>query len=197
MGATLQIPLFPLGTVLYPDGQLPLRVFEQRYLDMTKVCIRDDAPFGVCLIREGSETGAPAVPHSTGCTARIVQWEMPQLGVFHLLARGESVFRIIDQWCTHGGLLEANVELDDPPAPQPLPEQYDALAQLLRKIMHMLGPERFPAPVRLGEAAWVGHRLAEVLPLEPATRQRLLELRDPLSTLNEVRSFLQSNQVLV
>jgi len=66
--ATLEIPIFPLGTVLYPEGLLPLRIFEQRYLDMTKICIRDDAPFGVCLIREGTEAGAPAVPYAIGCT---------------------------------------------------------------------------------------------------------------------------------
>ncbi|HTS52418.1 MAG TPA: LON peptidase substrate-binding domain-containing protein, partial [Burkholderiales bacterium] len=90
LSATLEIPIFPLGTVLYPGGLLPLRIFEQRYLDMTKSCIRDNAPFGVCLIREGTEVGAAAAPYAVGCTARIAQWDIPHLGLFHLVAHGES-----------------------------------------------------------------------------------------------------------
>ena len=88
------IALFPLGTVLFPDGLLPLKIFEQRYLDMTKACIRDNQPFGVCLIHEGFEVGAPAAPHSVGCLATIEQWDMPNPGMFHLLARGGERFRI-------------------------------------------------------------------------------------------------------
>ena len=114
MPGTLQIPIFPLGTVLYPEGTLPLRIFEQRYLDMTKVCIRDGAPFGVCLIREGLEVGSPAVPWDTGCTARITQWDMPHLGLFHLITQGDAVFRILEQWHTKSGLIQAQVELYDP-----------------------------------------------------------------------------------
>ena len=82
MPASREIPIFPLSTVLFPGGLLPLRIFEQRYLEMTKTCIRDLTPFGVCLIREGQEVGAPAVPHGVGCTARILQWDMPHLGLF-------------------------------------------------------------------------------------------------------------------
>lgn len=70
------LPLFPLGTVLFPAGVLPLRVFEQRYLEMAKACLRDGTPFGVCRIREGVEVGAPATPDSVGCLARIVHWDM-------------------------------------------------------------------------------------------------------------------------
>ena len=81
----LEIPIFPLRCVLFPGGLLPLKIFEQRYLDMTKACIRDASPFGVCLLREGAEVGAPAVPHAIGCTALIQQWDMPHLCLFHLL----------------------------------------------------------------------------------------------------------------
>jgi Lon protease-like protein len=197
MGATLEIPIFPLGTVLYPGGLLPLRIFEQRYLDMTKVCIRDDAPFGVCLIREGLETGMPAVPFATGCSARIAQWDMPHLGLFHLVTHGERVFRILEQWTAKGGLVQAQVELDEPSPPLPLPAEFDSLALMLEKIIAKVGAERFPAPKQLDEAAWVAYRLAEVLPMETDIKQRLLEARDPLAALSEVKVFLESRQVVL
>src|SRR5205814_7290111 len=87
--------LFPLNTVLFPGGVLPLKIFEQRYIEMTKVCIKEDCAFGVCLVKEGREVGTPAVPQDIGCLARIAQWEMPQLGVFHLETQGTRRFRII------------------------------------------------------------------------------------------------------
>jgi uncharacterized protein len=194
---TREIPIFPLGTVLFPDGMLPLRIFEQRYLDMTKVCIRDNVPFGVCLIREGAEVGAAAVPHTVGCTARILRWDMPHLGLFHLVTEGGSIFRILEQWVSRTGLLCAQVELDDPAPALALPDAFRPLAQLLETIIGKVGAERFPAPTRLDDAAWVAYRLAESLPLEAGLRQQILEARDPLRALNEVRAFLQSKAVTV
>lgn len=197
VGATLEIPIFPLGTVLYPGGMLPLRIFEQRYLDLTKFCIRDNTPFGVCLIREGQEVGTAAVPHAVGCTARIAEWDMPHLGLFHLVTHGESVFRILEQWTAKSGLVQAQVELDEPVPPLPLPEEYKELGTVLEKIMTKVGADRFPSPARLDQADWVGYRLAEVLPLDAETKQRLLEARDPIAALDEVRIFLQSRQVVL
>jgi Lon protease-like protein len=197
VAATCEIPVFPLGTVLYPGGLLPLRIFEQRYLDMTKVCIRDSAPFGVCLIREGVEAGVPAVPYAIGCTARIAKWDMPHLGLFHLVTRGEQIFRILEQWTAKSGLVQAQIELDEPSPPLPLPAEFDALAAMLEKIIAKVGSERFPAPMQLDEAAWVAYRLAEVLPMETHIKQRLLEARDPVAVLSEVKVFLESRQVLL
>ena len=109
-GEQRTIFLFPLGTVLFPGGALPLKIFEQRYLDMTKVCIRDNLPFGVCLIREGREVGSPAVPSIVGCLATIEQWEMPSPGMFHLLARGGERFRLLETRIADNGLTSADVE---------------------------------------------------------------------------------------
>ena len=99
---TTTLPIFPLNTVLYPGGLLPLKIFEQRYLEMTKACLRDATPFGVCRIREGSRSALPAVPESVGCTAIIAEWEMPHLGVFQLKSRGQRPFRIRRQIDTAG-----------------------------------------------------------------------------------------------
>jgi len=195
--STREIAIFPLSTVLFPGGMLPLRIFEQRYLEMTKICIRDNSPFGVCLIREGHEVGNPAVPHTVGCTAHILRWDMPHLGLFHLMTEGGSVFRILEQWSSRTGLLQAQVELE-PRAPEvALPEAFQPLAALLETIMSKVGADRFPSPARLDDAAWVAYRLAESLPLEASLRQQLLEVRDPLLALDEVKTFLRSKSVTV
>lgn len=170
------ISIFPLNTVLFPDGLLPLRVFEQRYIEMTKACLRDERPFGVCLIREGKEVGHAAVPESVGCLARIVHWEMPQLGVFQLLARGGERFRIREMRIEPNQLIVASIQAIAPDSGRELVDP--DCGNLLRTIIDKAGAERFPAPLRLDDAAWVGYRLAEVLPIDAATRQELLEITD-------------------
>lgn len=183
-----EIFIFPLQTVLFPDGLLPLKVFEQRYLDMTKECLRDGRPFGVCLIREGQEVGPAAVPEPVGCLATIVNWEMPQLGVFQLLARGGARFRIRETRVEPNQLITASTE--------PLPSDTGCdrvdptCGALLRTIIDKAGAERFPAPLRLDDATWVGFRLAEVLPMEAADRQQLLELTDAQERLARLRRML-------
>ncbi|HEU5282852.1 MAG TPA: LON peptidase substrate-binding domain-containing protein [Burkholderiales bacterium] len=193
----LEIPIFPLRAVLFPQGLLPLKIFEQRYLDMTKACIRDASPFGVCLLRDGAEVGAPAVPYPVGCTALIQEWDMPHLGLFHLLCRGESVFRIAEHWAAKNGLLYGLVELQDAPPSRPLAPPYGPLAELLAKIIDKVGTDNFPSPVRLDDADWVACRLAEVLPLEAEFKQQMLELRDPQARLERLRTFLQGRSVAV
>ena len=181
-----EIHIFPLGTVLFPGGTLPLKVFEQRYIEMTKACLRDSRPFGVCLIREGREVGTAAVPEPVGCLAIIEQWDMPQLGLFHLIARGSQRFRIREMRVAPNHLISATVELipPDDAAVGPL------CREVLRAIIEMVGPERFPAPVQLDDAAWVGYRLAEVLPLEARLKQELLELTDAGRRLERLRALL-------
>ena len=194
---SLEIPIFALRTVLFPGGLLPLKIFEQRYLDMTKICIRDGTPFGVCLIRDGDEVGAPAVPYTVGCTARIAEWEVPHLGLFHLLCRGESVFRIVEHWSAKNGLLHALVELRDAPPPQQLAPAHQPLADLLERIIDKVGSDRFPTPVLLEDADWVASRLTEVLPLEPELKQQMLESRDLEARLEQLRLFLQSQPAVL
>jgi uncharacterized protein len=192
-----EIAIFPLRTVLFPGGQLPLKIFEQRYLDMTKVCIRDSAPFGVCLIREGVEVGAPALPHSIGCSARIAEWDMPHLGLFELSCQGEQVFRILEHWTLKSGLLQAHVELMRLPVRLTLPGEYQSLRELLERIIDKFGAERFPAPMQLDDGDWVACRLADVLPLEMEFKQALLEANGPLERLGMLSEFLRSRSVVV
>ena len=184
-----EIPIFPLNTVLYPEGALPLKVFEQRYIEMTKSCLRDKLPFGVCLIREGREVGTAAVPEAVGCLAAIEHWDMPQLGVFHLVARGGERFRILDMRVATNHLIWATVE---PIAADSGAETVDGLCrQVLAAIIEKVGTERFPTPARLDDAAWVGFRLAEVLPLDLREKQELLEMSDAGVRLQRLRGLLE------
>jgi uncharacterized protein len=192
-----EIAIFPLRTVLFPGGSLPLKVFEQRYLDMTKACIRDSEPFGVCLIREGVEVGTPALPYAIGCTAKIAEWDMPHLGLFQLDCRGEQAFRILEHWTLKSGLLQAHVQLLNLPAPVTLPGEYQSLKELLERIIDKFGTERFPAPVQLDDGDWVACRLADVLPLEMEFKQALLEANGPLERLGMLSEFLRTRSVVV
>jgi Lon protease-like protein len=170
------LALFPLGTVLFPGGLLALRLFEQRYLEMAKACLRDAAPFGVCLIREGAEVGAPATPEPVGCIARIVQWDMPQLGLLQIVAQGSQRFRILERRLQADGLARATVELLPEESDAPLPGHLAACRQLLERIVAEHGERVFAKPYRFESSAWVGARLAEVLPLPGSVKQQLLQL---------------------
>jgi len=189
-----EIPIFPLHTVLFPGGVLPLKVFEQRYIEMTKACLRHNSPFGVCLIREGREVGAPALPQTVGCAATIAHWDMPQLGVFHLLARGRGRFRIVETAVAANGLITAAVDA--------LPEEVPAAAdpgcrKVLEVAIEQAGASNFPLPLNLDDAAWVAYRLAEILPIDALKRQALLEMHDAGERSRVLHDLLTRNGLIV
>jgi Lon protease-like protein len=183
-----EIPIFPLNTVLFPGGVLPLRIFEQRYLAMTKACLRDNTPFGACLIREGSEVGTPAVPCSVGCLATIAEWEMPQLGLFHLLARGGDRFRILRTRTASNGLIAADVEVLPALSERPPPDA--ACRSVLESVIGKVGADRFPAPIDLENGDWVAYRLAEILPIHLTEKQTLLEMDETAQRFEHLRRIL-------
>lgn len=196
MNSTVEIPLFPLYTVLFPDGVLSLKLFEARYLDMAARCMRANAPFGVCLIQEGGEVGNPAVPYETGSIARIADWDMSQPGLLFITCRGGERFRIVSREIRPDRLQIARVTPLVEPAVQPVPEALSGLLPLLRAIVADAGDEMFPPPHRFDDATWVGYRLAEILPISVQARQRLLELDDALSRLEIIHTYLQQHQLL-
>ncbi|HRQ57447.1 MAG TPA: LON peptidase substrate-binding domain-containing protein [Azoarcus taiwanensis] len=187
-----RIPIFPLRTVLFPGGVLPLRVFEARYMDMTARCMRESGVFGVCLIAEGSEVGQPAVPHAIGTSARIITWDMVQPGLLQLVTHGEQRFRILSAEAGSDGLLSADVEWLPAEPAESLPEGSNPLVALLQVIIQDSGELHFPPPHRFDDAEWVGMRLSSVLPMPDEIRQQLLELEDPLTRIAVLRTFLTS-----
>jgi len=189
---SISLPIFPLNTVLYPGGLLPLKIFEQRYLDMTKACLRDGSLFGVCRIREGTEVGAPAIPAEIGCTAVIAQWEMPHLGVFHLRSRGQQPFRILGRTAQPDGLIRAEVELLDEAAGHGDEEALLLCRRMLEQIVARLGTDHLFPPLEYDNPRWIGYRLAEVLPLGLDDKQALLEIRDDGERLSRLVAFFRS-----
>ena len=188
-GEPRRVTIFPLNTVLFPGGLLPLKIFEQRYLAMTKTCLAEEQPFGVCLIKEGQEVGTPAVPQEIGCLARIMQWDMPQLGVFHLLTEGTERFRILRSQVEPNGLISADIGLIA--AEAAAPPRDDLCARVLKAIIDKVGAAHFPVPQRFDDAVWIGYRLSEVLPLAPELKQQMLELTDPQERLVRLAGILK------
>ena len=197
------IPLFPLRSVLFPGGRLPLRIFEQRYMNMAKVCFKDSSSFGICLIASGEEVARAgrkaAEPHAVGTLAHIADWDMPQLGVLNIVAQGGERFRLLRHWTEDSGLLKGEVELIADPAVLPIPGPYARLVPLLRAIVGEMtaGAPNAPAmPHRFFDAGWLGMRYAEVLPIPLAARQKLLEIEDSIDRLEIIYRFLEGKGLL-
>jgi len=185
------IPLFPLNIVLFPDGPLPLRIFETRYVDMVRRCMRDGQGFGVVLIRDGSEAGGPAETRDVGTMAKIVDFDQLPDGLLGLTCVGGQKFRILSRRRQADGLNIGEVEWLDAEPEQSVPPRHARLAELLETVLPQLGEVYAGIEMRLGDAAWVGHRLAEILPLELGDKQFCLELDDPLHRLDVLAPLIQ------
>jgi Lon protease-like protein len=186
-----RLPLFPLNAVVFPGGRLPLRIFEQRYLDMVKQAIADDTPFGICAIREGAETGAPAVPYTVGTRVHVTDWDMPQAGILHIDTQAEERFVIRSTRAEPGGLLTGSVEAVSAEPASAIPAELELAVEILRHIIGEYGTAHFPAPHEFDNAVWVGFRLSEVLPLKLSVKQNLLEMNDSAMRLRILTEFLK------
>lgn len=186
-----RLPLFPLRTVLFPEGPLPLRVFEPRYLDMVSRCMREGGPFGVLLLLEGSEVGA-AHTAGVGTLATITDWYQGSDGILGVTAVGGERFTLggVDQ--QRDGLYVGQVTLMEPEVRVPLPDEHQPMAELLRAILEDLGKLYEALPRRFDDAGWVGFRLAEILPIPLEAKQHCLQLTDPVARLEFVLPLLRA-----
>ena len=185
MSNSSELPLFPLNTVLFPRGPLPLRIFETRYVDMVKRCMRESSCFGVVLVQGGSEVGQVPGFADIGTTARIVDFNLLPDGLLGISCRGERRFRVLRRWREADGLNMGAVEwIDDAAIPSlSVPPEYRHLADLLRRVLPELGDVYADIEPRYDDADWVGARLIEILPLALGDKQSCLELTDPLDRL--------------
>jgi Lon protease-like protein len=175
--------------VLFPGGRLPLRIFEKRYMDMARTCLRTQSAFGVCLIREGSEVGAPATPAGIGTLASIAQWDMAQLGVLQVVALGGQRFRILERRVQEDGLALATIERLPPERDAPVPAACAASVRLLERVI-VEHPALLEPPHALDSCAWVSARLGELLPLPREAKQALLEMDDARARLEKLSTLL-------
>lgn len=204
------LPLFPLGSVLFPGGLLPLRIFEVRYLDMIRKCHKTGAPFGVVALTQGSEVRrpdagvgkgdgfAPEAFRTVGTLTTINEFSMPQPGLMVVRCTGTHRFEISKFDRLKHGLWIADVtRLDDDmkvPVPEDLQASADALGKLIRSLHGQKLPDGqmpIPSPYLLDECGWVANRWCELLPIPLELKQRLMELDNPLVRLELVSDILE------
>jgi uncharacterized protein len=201
------LPLFPLHTVLLPDGLLPLKIFEARYLDMARDCLREKTPFGVCMLKSGSEVAQPnepSVPENVGCLAEISECDVETFGMLLIRAHGTRRFRLLSHRVEPSGLLVGMAE----PLPDDAPlegnqhlAKFGACAEVLERIIATIrerDPDSLPfaEPFRLEDPSWVSNRLSEVLPIALRARQKLMELPDAGARIDVVHHYMQQHQLL-
>jgi len=201
------LPLFPLKAVLFPDGVLPLKVFETRYIDMLRECMKQDAPFGVVLIRSGQEVGVAAEPEQVGCLAHICDLDMQTLGLMTLRVRGGERFRILETRVRPDQRLEARTEPIPADSEIPVSDVHVHCAKALKIVIDdienrgrteqgdaFISP--FRQPLHLESASWVANRWCEILPIPLKARQKLLELEDAEIRLSLVHSYLKQHRII-
>jgi hypothetical protein len=184
MSAPLELPLFPLQTVLFPGGPLPLRIFEPRYVDMIGRCMKTG-------LGCGEETGAASM-HDFGTVANIVDFDQLPDGTLGVVVIGGTRFLVRSVQRQADGLNVGQVELleDEPRAI--LPARFADMARLLESVFEDLGPQYQHVEPDFEDAGWVGCRLAELLPIELEQKQHCLELFDPVARLEYLEPLLQS-----
>ncbi len=209
-----RVALFPLSVVLFPQGVLPLRVFEARYMDMVRDCMRDDTSFGVCLVNGArSATSATA---EVGCLAHITDWDMQQLGLLQIRTVGGDRFRLVASESQPNGLMIGEIDLigddDDEPVAAEHQPCVDLLTRIIEDMSAQIAEKRrtgetedgnpvltqlpFEQPYQMESSAWVSNRLCEVLPVPLKAKQKLMELTDAATRLEIVHTYLKQHSVL-
>jgi len=191
MSAAEEIPLFPLNTVLFPGGPLPLRIFEPRYVDMVRKCMREGAPFGVLLIRTGAEVGAVTSTADVGTSARIVDFNQMQDGLLGITCLGDKRFRVASRRTQGDGLHIGEVEWLRDVGDAPLPPEHRHLSNLLGKVLPELGDLYTLVDRKFDDTAWVAARLAEILPISLSDKQACLEMDDPVARLARLAPLIR------
>lgn len=199
-----QLPLFPLGTVLFPGGLLRLKVFEVRYLDLMTRCLKNNSSFGVVSIRQGTEvrqagSGTPELA-AVGCEARLLSVDMVAPGLMQVRCEGLERFRLLRHDTGTNGLITAEVAPieADPRDAAPQAAHVEAargLAGALRQLRER-GMDVALEPFRFAECGWIANRWCELLPFPVSLKQQLLELPNPALRLDLVDQFLRRNQII-
>ncbi|MBV6827827.1 MULTISPECIES: LON peptidase substrate-binding domain-containing protein [Xanthomonas] len=188
---TSALPLFPLHSVLLPGAAMGLRVFERRYLDLVRECGRNGTSFGVCLILEGNEVGVPATPAAFGTEVRIEDFDVGADGVLVLRLRGTRRFHVQRSRIRDNGLVVGDVAWREPDPDDELRPEHGLLSTVLERMLEQVGGEfASVGPGLMDQAAWVGWRLAELLPLTEQQRLSLLQQDDPHRRLDQLLAWM-------
>ena len=199
------IPLFPLGTTLFPGGVIALKIFEARYLDMMKRCLRENSPFGVVSILDNkpidSDASALANFSKIGTLAKLEEFDPIQPALYMTKSYGTQRFNILNIKQESDGLWMGQIELIDADPAIPLPKEHEKVAALLHEIISiiksedLLGDDAFIIPENLDDCGWVSNRLAELLPLPPAQKNHLLAQSNPRIRLDLISEIIEDNDL--
>ena len=186
------LPIFPLHLVLFPGASVPLQIFEARYLDMVSHCLSTGSGFGVCLIKSGREVGQPAEPAGVGTFVRIADWQRNTNGLLGITILGQRRFRLLATHVQTDNLIHGDIQWldDDGAAAVPVPEKFRPLQALLAR--HLNRPAGTTGADGMNDAAWLGYRLAELIPASLQVQQQLLEMAEPVSRLAYLQQMLDS-----
>lgn len=191
------LPLFPLSIVIFPEGRLPLRIFEARYLDMVKACLRNHTPFGL-VMQQHESAAADALPFTrVGTSFSIEEADVDQIGLINIICRGTHRFRVHSASQQKDGLwvgevdnIANDLELD---IPDDLKHNAEMLGQLIESLLEQGLEESklpFAKPYKLEDCSWVSSRWCEILAMSPLEKQRMLELDSPLVRLELVQDWI-------
>ncbi len=190
-----ELPLFPLGTVLFPGGVLPLRIFEPRYLDMIANCMRDSSPFGVVLLRQGGEVlndshGPEVKFHDVGTEARVFDFSQTENGILAVVASGERRFVVDRAEAASDGLMIGHVSFLADECDSEITEEYGELLKVLMELMKHPLVQELKIDVDPTKAKSVSYRLSELLPVAPVEKQDLLEIDSAEERLSRLREII-------
>ena len=187
----MQIPLFPLNVVLFPEGELKLRIFEPRYIDMVSDCLRNDTGFGVCLIQEDKDMSKSADFFSMGTYAKIIDWSQMEDGLLGIVIKGEKRFRVKSHKSSKNNLRVGEIDwLSDDD--NPMPASYQNFSDLLKEIVVRYELPIGNMPDRFDEANWVSERLAELLPFDLSIKQEILEMNSASNRFEYMEDLLKN-----
>lgn len=185
------IPIFPLNVVLFPDGPLPLRIFETRYIDMVSECMKLDRPFGVLNVQDNFNVSEKPI-YEIGTLAKINDFYQGSDGVLGITVKGSQRFRMISCEKEAKGLNIANIELIEEEKPFTLPDDFKFLSEMLENVLEELGLLYEGQDKHYDDAVWVSHRFFEVLPIDIAQKQASLESTNTTERLNQIVKLLES-----
>ena len=201
---TQKIPLFPLGTVLFPDGVIALKIFEARYLDMIKQCLREKTEFGVISIiknRDADHESSTVTFSNIGTLALIEDFDPVQPALYMTKSFGTQRFKLLSSTQESNGLWIGDIELLEKDPHIPIPQEHQKVAQLLDEIISviqsedLLGEALFKKPFKVDDCGWVSNRLAELLPISLLQKNHLLAQTNPRIRLDLISEIIEDDDL--
>ena len=189
---TMNVPLFPLNSVVLPGGRIPLQLFEPRYIDMLTRCLKEDRGFVVVLLREGLETGKSVAFYDIGTYVRIIDFQQMDNGLLGITVEGKNKVTVVRSWQQPDGLNVGDVECLLAEEQTPVPERFAELPSVLKALFRHPVVRELDMDVDYDDARDVGWRLTELLPLDKQEKQHLLEMQDPLARLSRLQELLEA-----